>query len=66
MENWIDANRERLHVKQVYSWYSEQEGSSTVTLDEKYAKDIKALQEELASGPAEVGAYRLLRRQPGW
>ncbi|MBA0432319.1 MULTISPECIES: efflux RND transporter permease subunit [Stenotrophomonas] len=48
VENWIDQNRERLHVKQVYSWYSEQEGSSTVvTLDEKYAKDIKALQEEL-------------------
>ncbi|MCO7501004.1 efflux RND transporter permease subunit [Stenotrophomonas maltophilia] len=51
VENWIDANRERLHVKQVYSWYSEQEGSSTVvTLDEKYAKDIKALQEELRKG----------------
>lgn len=51
VENWIDQNRERLHVKQVYSWYSEQEGSSTVvTLDEKYAKDIKALQEELRKG----------------
>ncbi|WP_401743356.1 efflux RND transporter permease subunit [Stenotrophomonas geniculata] len=51
VENWIDENRERLHVKQVYSWYSEQEGSSTVvTLDEKYAKDIKALQEELRKG----------------
>ncbi|MEN5156410.1 efflux RND transporter permease subunit [Stenotrophomonas muris] len=51
VENWIDQNRERLHVKQVYSWYSEQEGSSTVvTLDEKYAKDIKPLQEELRKG----------------
>lgn len=51
VESWIDANRERLHVKQVYSWYSEQEGSSTVvTLDEKYAKDIKTLQEELRKG----------------
>ena len=51
VENWIDQNRERLHVKQVYSWYSEQEGSSTVvTLDEKYAKDIKALQEEVRKG----------------
>ncbi|MBA0389652.1 efflux RND transporter permease subunit [Stenotrophomonas maltophilia] len=51
VESWIDQNRERLHVKQVYSWYSEQEGSSTVvTLDEKYAKDIKALQEELRKG----------------
>lgn len=51
VESWIDQNRERLHVKQVYSWYSEQEGSSTVvTLDEEYAKDIKALQEELRKG----------------
>jgi len=51
VENWIDQNRERLHVKQVYSWYSEQEGSSTVvTLDEEYAKDIKSLQEELRKG----------------
>lgn len=51
VESWIDQNRERLHVKQVYSWYSEQEGSSTVvTLDEKYSKDIKALQEELRKG----------------
>ena len=51
VESWIDQNRERLHVKQVYSWYSEQEGSSTVvTLHEKYAKDIKALQEELRKG----------------
>ncbi|WP_171958448.1 efflux RND transporter permease subunit [Stenotrophomonas maltophilia] len=51
VESWIDQNRERLHVKQVYSWYSEQEGSSTVvTLDERYAKDIKALQEELRKG----------------
>ncbi|MGE8211775.1 MAG: efflux RND transporter permease subunit [Stenotrophomonas rhizophila] len=51
VEGWIEQNRERLHVQQVYSWYSEQEGSSTVvTLDEKYAKDIKALQEELRKG----------------
>ena len=51
VEQWIEQNRERLHVQQVYSWYSEQEGSSTVvTLDEKHAKDIKALQEELRKG----------------
>ena len=51
VEAWVEENRERLHVQQVYSWYSEQEGSSTVvTLDEKYAKDIKALQEELRRG----------------
>ena len=51
VEAWVEQNRERLHVKQVYSWYSEQEGSSTVvTVDEKFAKDIKALQEELRKG----------------
>lgn len=51
VEAWIEENRERLHVQQVYSWYSEQEGSSTVvTLDEKHAKDIKALQEEIRKG----------------
>ncbi|WP_312710099.1 efflux RND transporter permease subunit [Stenotrophomonas sp.] len=51
VEAWIEANRDRLHVQQVYSWYSEQEGSSTVvTLDEKHAKDIKALQEEIRKG----------------
>lgn len=51
VEAWIEENRDRLHVQQVYSWYSEQEGSSTVvTLDEKHAKDIKALQEEIRKG----------------
>ncbi|AWH32924.1 efflux RND transporter permease subunit [Stenotrophomonas sp. SAU14A_NAIMI4_8] len=51
VEAWIEENRERLHVQQVYSWYSEQEGSSTVvTLDEKHANDIKALQEEIRKG----------------
>ncbi|WP_367382074.1 efflux RND transporter permease subunit [Stenotrophomonas cyclobalanopsidis] len=51
VEAWVEQNRERLHVQQVYSWYSEQEGSSTtVTIDEKYAKDIKALQEEIRKG----------------
>ncbi|MGE6333905.1 efflux RND transporter permease subunit [Stenotrophomonas sp. NPDC077659] len=51
VEAWVEQNRERLHVQQVYSWYSEQEGSSTiVTIDEKHAKDIKALQEDIRKG----------------
>ncbi|WMJ68870.1 efflux RND transporter permease subunit [Stenotrophomonas sp. 24(2023)] len=48
VEGWLEQNRERLHIQQIYSWYSEQEGSSTtVTLDAAHAKDIKALQEEI-------------------
>lgn len=51
VENWIDQNCECLYVKQVYFWYSEQEGSfMVVILDEKYVKDIKVLQEELCKG----------------
>lgn len=50
VEDWLDANRERLHITQVYSWYSEDEGSSTiVTLDEAHA-GLKAIQEELRKG----------------
>lgn len=51
VEAWLDANRERLHVSQVYSWYSEEERSYTVvTLDAAHAKDILAIQEELRRG----------------
>lgn len=51
VEAWLDANRERLHISQVYSWYSEDEGSSTiVTLDAAHAKGIKAIQEDLRKG----------------
>ncbi len=51
VETWLDANRERLHINQVYSWYSEEEGSSTtVTLDAAHAKGIKSIQEELRKG----------------
>ncbi len=51
VEAWLDANRDRLHISQVYSWYSEEEGSSTtVTLDPAHAKGIKSIQEELRKG----------------
>jgi len=51
VEAWLDANRDRLHISQVYSWYSEEEGSSTtVTLDAAHAKGIKSIQEELRKG----------------
>jgi len=51
VEAWLDENRERLHITQVYSWYSEEEGSSTiVTLDPQHAKQIGRLQEEMRKG----------------
>lgn len=67
VEAWVEQNRERLHVQQVYSWYSEQEGgSTTVTIDEKYAKDIKALQEEIRKGlPKSARADYFIGNQGG-
>ncbi|WP_295516826.1 efflux RND transporter permease subunit [uncultured Stenotrophomonas sp.] len=67
VEAWVEQSRERLHVQQVYSWYSEQEGgSTTVTIDEKYAKDIKALQEEIRKGlPKSARADYFIGNQGG-
>ncbi len=67
VEAWVEQNRQRLHVQQVYSWYSEQEGgSTTVTIDEKYAKDIKALQEEIRKGlPKSARADYFIGNQGG-
>lgn len=51
VERYLDDNREALHITQVYSWYSEQEGSSTiVTLDTAHAKSMPAVQEALRKG----------------
>ena len=30
VEAYLDKNRERFHISQIYSWFSEQEGSSTI------------------------------------
>ena len=51
VEDWVDANRERLHITQVYSWYSEEEGgSTTITIDPAHAKEIKSIQEQVRKG----------------
>ena len=51
VERYLDDNREALHITQVYSWYSEQEGSSTiVTFDTAHAKSMPAVQESLRKG----------------
>lgn len=44
VERYLDANRARLHIQQVYSWYSESEGSTTmVTFDPAYADQTQQL-----------------------
>ncbi len=51
VERYLDDHREELHITQVYSWYSEQEGSSTiVTFDTEHAKNMPAVQEALRKG----------------
>lgn len=61
VENFLDANRERFHISQVYSFFSEQGGSGTrITFDENYSGKIKplidAISEELPkSARATIG-----------
>ncbi|UYB54134.1 efflux RND transporter permease subunit [Xanthomonas sp. AM6] len=48
LERFIDARRKRYHVTQVYSWFSEVEGSSTtLTVDLKQVRDLPALIEQI-------------------
>ena len=48
LERFIDARRQRYHVTQVYSWFSEVEGSSTtLTVDLKKVRDLPALIEQI-------------------
>ena len=48
VEAYLDKNRQRFHITQVYSWYSELEGSSTiVTFDPEKAKDTAPLLETM-------------------
>jgi len=44
VEDYLNANRERFHITQLYSWYSEQEGASTmITFDEDEVTDTKPI-----------------------
>ncbi|AKK67664.1 efflux RND transporter permease subunit [Xanthomonas translucens] len=48
LERFIDARRQPYHVTQVYSWFSEVEGSSTtLTVDLKQVRDLQALIEQI-------------------
>ncbi len=48
VEDYLDRNRERFHITQTYSFFSEQEGSMTViTFDPEHAKQLNSLQEQI-------------------
>ncbi|MEE7559859.1 efflux RND transporter permease subunit, partial [Xanthomonas sp. Kuri4-2] len=48
VEKYLADNRQRHHITQVYSWYSELEGSSTVvTFDPKQVKDLAPVLERI-------------------
>ncbi|WP_305804018.1 efflux RND transporter permease subunit [Stenotrophomonas sp. YIM B06876] len=48
VEQFLDGNRERFHISQLYSFFSEQEGSTTViTFDPAHAKELQQLQEQI-------------------
>ena len=49
IENFLDANRKRFHILQLYSYYSEQGGATTdVTFDSKDAKVTKPLSDAIS------------------
>jgi HAE1 family hydrophobic/amphiphilic exporter-1 len=49
VENFLDANRKRFHIQQVYSWYSEDQGTSTrITFDTEKADEIKPIIDSLS------------------
>jgi hydrophobic/amphiphilic exporter-1 (mainly G- bacteria), HAE1 family len=44
VENFLNANRKRFHIEQLYSWYSEDGGASTrITFDTEKADRLKPL-----------------------
>lgn len=61
VEDFLNANRKRFHIVQVYSWFGEQGDAGTrVTFDEDQAGDIKPLIDEISkelpkSARADIG-----------
>ena len=51
IERYLDENRERYHITQIYSWFSEQGwGGTKVTFDTDEISETKALVEEIRKG----------------
>src|SRR5690606_22436639 len=61
VEDFLDANREKFHVEQIYSWFSEQGDAGTqVTFDSDDPERIKTLTDQISealpkSARAEIG-----------
>jgi HAE1 family hydrophobic/amphiphilic exporter-1 len=61
VENFLDANRERYHITQIYSWFSEEGwGGTRITVDREKVQELKPLIEQLRedvpkSARAEIG-----------
>jgi len=67
IENFLDANRKRFHILQLYSYYSEQGGATTVvTFDSKDAKVTKPLSDAISKAlPKSARATLTLGNQGG-
>ncbi len=51
VEQYLDANRARFHIQQIYSWYSEDQGSTTmITFDPAHAGESQKLAEAIGKG----------------
>ncbi|MBS7455987.1 efflux RND transporter permease subunit [Coralloluteibacterium stylophorae] len=52
VENWLDAHREELQITQIYSWFSESEGGSTMLqlTEDGEIRDTKAIMEQIRTG----------------
>lgn len=49
VEDFLNENRKRFHIQQVYSWYSEDQGTSTrVTFDTEKADEIKPIVDSMS------------------
>jgi HAE1 family hydrophobic/amphiphilic exporter-1 len=48
VERFLDANRERYHITQIYSWFSERgRGGTRITIDREQVPEVKPLVEQL-------------------
>jgi len=48
VENFLDANRKKFHIQQIYSWYSEQGGAGTRITFEDGLRNQKALVDQIS------------------
>ncbi|HEY4556188.1 MAG TPA: efflux RND transporter permease subunit, partial [Lysobacter sp.] len=66
IEAFLDANRERFHLTQIYSWFSEQGGAGTrITFDEKYEGDTKPLVDEISKAIPKSARAKLIVGEQG-